>query len=161
MHRISRFAFALAVGVVGAGFALLSSGCVVGEIEGSEYRRDGGRGKDTGLPSDEDTGEPTPDEDAEPPPEDSAGPPPKDTGAPPPPPEDTGAPPPPPDTGPPPSTYPPGPYGKTTGAVMPNLKWKGYRDSTGPWTDITLGDYYDPTGSKGIRAIWLGLAAVW
>jgi hypothetical protein len=61
----------------------------------------------------------------------------------------------------PPLEYPAGPYGKTVGAVMPNLSWQGYRDGTGEWTTISLLDYYDPDGSRGIHAIKLGAAALW
>lgn len=71
------------------------------------------------------------------------------------------------DTGPPPPPeYPAGPYGKTVGQTAPNLCFKGYRDGVagkdkGEWTDICLGDYYDPDGTRGIRAIRLGGAALW
>ncbi|MBL8718437.1 MAG: hypothetical protein JNL79_20825 [Myxococcales bacterium] len=71
------------------------------------------------------------------------------------------------DTGPPPAPeYPAGPYGKTVGQTAPNLCFKGYRDGVagkekGEWTDICLGDYYDPDGTRGIRAIRLGGAALW
>jgi len=61
----------------------------------------------------------------------------------------------------PPLEYPPGPYGKAVGNVLPNLTWDGYRDGTGEWTKISLLDYYDPDGSRGIHAIKLGAAALW
>ncbi len=57
--------------------------------------------------------------------------------------------------------YPAGPYGKTRGAVIPNLSWEGYRNGTGDWTTITLGDYYDPDGSRGVTAIKVNLTAQW
>lgn len=60
-----------------------------------------------------------------------------------------------------PLEYPAGPYGKTVGATMPNISWEGYRDGTGEWTTISLLDYYDPDGSRGIRAIKVGAAALW
>lgn len=71
------------------------------------------------------------------------------------------------DTGPPPAPeYPAGPYGKTVGQTAPNLCFDGYRDGVagkekGEWTKICLGDYYDPDGTRGIRAIRLGGAALW
>src|SRR5688500_1548746 len=52
--------------------------------------------------------------------------------------------------------YPPGPYGKTVGAVIPNATWDGYKDGTGEWTKLSLLDYYDPDGSRGINAIKIG-----
>ncbi len=97
----------------------------------------------------EDSGDP--DSFVEPPPPD------EDTGAPA---EDTGAPPD--DTGSPPAAdYPPGPYGNAVGQTMANHSWQGYRNGTGPWTTIKMGDYYDPDGKKGITAIKVNLAAVW
>ncbi len=61
----------------------------------------------------------------------------------------------------PPLEYPPGPYGKTVGAVIPNATWEGYKDGTGEWTKISLLDYYDPDGTRGINAIKIGGAALW
>jgi hypothetical protein len=61
----------------------------------------------------------------------------------------------------PPLTYPEGPYGKALGNVIPNLAWEGYRDGTGEWTNISLLDYYDPDGTRGINAIKIGGAALW
>ncbi len=61
----------------------------------------------------------------------------------------------------PPLTYPVGPYGKTVGSVIPNLSWDGYRDGTGEWTKISLLDYYDPDGTRGIKALKIGGAALW
>ncbi len=57
--------------------------------------------------------------------------------------------------------YPAGPYGKTKGAIVQNFSWSGYRDGL-VWDDrISLRDYYDPDGSRGIRAIRIMLGAVW
>jgi hypothetical protein len=61
----------------------------------------------------------------------------------------------------PPLDYPTGPYGKKVGSVIANLRWDGYRDGTGAWTTISLLDYYDPDGSRGIRAIKIAAAALW
>jgi len=91
---------------------------------------------------------PTPAEDTDVPPEDVT-----------PPEEDTD---PPPEADPPPSTeYPSGPYGKSVGATFPNLSWSGYKDSAGAWTTITMNDYFDPDGSKGVRAVLIEMSAVW
>ena len=57
--------------------------------------------------------------------------------------------------------YPAPPYGKTEGKVIPNLVFKGYRDGAGDWTDIAMGDYYDPDGKRGITAIKIEMAAAW
>ena len=61
----------------------------------------------------------------------------------------------------PPLEYPPGPYGKAVGSVIPNITWEGYRDGVGEWTKISLLDYYDPDGTRNIRAIKVGAAALW
>lgn len=61
----------------------------------------------------------------------------------------------------PPLEYPPGPYGKAVGAVLPNVTWEGYKDGTGEWTKLSLLDYYDPDGTRGINAIKIGGAALW
>jgi len=58
-------------------------------------------------------------------------------------------------------TYPDGPYGLARGNVFPNLKFKGYREGKGAWTDIEMLDYYDPDGSRGINAIYLTVSAEW
>jgi len=60
-----------------------------------------------------------------------------------------------------PLTYPEGPYGLGRGNVFPNLKFKGYHDGTGAWTDIQMSDYYDPDGSRGINAIYITVSAEW
>jgi len=70
------------------------------------------------------------------------------------------------DTAPPPDTapwltYPDPPYGLKVGETFPNLAFKGYHDGTGDWTDITMQDYYDPDGSRGIYGIYLVVAAQW
>ncbi|MGZ3418063.1 MAG: hypothetical protein ACXVEF_34960 [Polyangiales bacterium] len=60
-----------------------------------------------------------------------------------------------------PLTYPAGPYGLARGNVFPNLKFKGYHDGKGAWTDIQMSDYYDPDGSRGINAIYMTVSAEW
>lgn len=123
------------VGISVLALGLASYGCAAGaEPEGTT----------TTTPPGEEGG--TTDQDTEAPPGEDAAPA-DDTGTP----EDSA----------PALAYPAGPYGKTVGAVMPNVTWEGYRDGTGEWTRISLLDYYDPDGSKGIRAIKLGGAALW
>jgi hypothetical protein len=43
---------------------------------------------------------------------------------------------------------------------MANVSFMGYRSATGPWTTIQLSDYYDPDGSRGIRALYVTLGEV-
>ncbi|MEO7097207.1 MAG: redoxin domain-containing protein [Polyangiales bacterium] len=57
--------------------------------------------------------------------------------------------------------YPAGPFGLKRGQVFPNLALHGYRDGAGAWTDITLRDYFDPDGSRGIHGIYLTVSAPW
>jgi hypothetical protein len=68
-------------------------------------------------------------------------------------------------TEPPPPTeidgYPAGPYGKTVGMTFPNLTVHGYREATGAWTEISVKDYYDKDGSKGINGLYLTVSAPW
>lgn len=133
---------------------LLLAGCMVGEIEGAGggTRNDSGASSGGHYPGD-DLPDPSSDEPAPPPP------PAEDSGAPAPPAEsvDSGAPPPP----PPMPSYPPGPYGLSVGYVIPNLTLQGYRDGAGSWTSITLADYFDPTGARGIKGVLVSVAAAW
>jgi hypothetical protein len=58
--------------------------------------------------------------------------------------------------------YPPGPYGLNRADIFPNLSFKGYKGGEGkPWTDISMIDYFDPTGEKGIYAILYVVSAEW
>jgi hypothetical protein len=80
--------------------------------------------------------------------------------------EDTGAPgedttPPGEDTAPGEVTYPEGPYGIELKNTFPDITWDGYKNATGDWTKISMHDYYDPDGSKGINAIYLVVSAQW
>lgn len=71
------------------------------------------------------------------------------------------------------NTYPAGPYGlngprlakdgktRLPGQIFPPLKWKGYKNGTGEWTDISIQDYYDPTGERGVNAILFVVSAEW
>ncbi|MGZ3420021.1 MAG: TlpA family protein disulfide reductase [Polyangiales bacterium] len=62
-------------------------------------------------------------------------------------------------------TYPPGidgKYGLNRGDIFPNLSFKGYKGGEGqPWTDISMIDYYDPTGERGLYAILYVVSAEW
>ena len=60
-----------------------------------------------------------------------------------------------------PAAYPDGPYGIVKGNVIENHTWKGYRDASGDWTDVSMADYFDPDGSKGIYAIYVVVSAQW
>jgi hypothetical protein len=57
--------------------------------------------------------------------------------------------------------YPAGPYGLTTGYVMPNVTLQGYRDGAGTWTSIKLADYFDPSGARGIKGVLVTASAAW
>jgi hypothetical protein len=56
--------------------------------------------------------------------------------------------------------YPAGPYGLQMGDTMADFAFMGYRDATGPYTQIQLSDYYDPDGTRGIRALYVTLGEV-
>ncbi len=58
-------------------------------------------------------------------------------------------------------TYPEGPYGLTVGETFPNFAFKGYKDGTGEWTDISMIDYYDPDGTRGINGVYWVVSAQW
>jgi hypothetical protein len=57
--------------------------------------------------------------------------------------------------------YPVGPYGMKVGQVFPDLTLEGYRDGKGDWVELAVRDYYDPTGDKGIRGLYLTVSAPW
>lgn len=57
--------------------------------------------------------------------------------------------------------YPSGPYDKVAGAIFPPLSLSGYRDGDGVWTTISMREYFDPDGSKGIRGVAVIVAAQW
>ena len=54
--------------------------------------------------------------------------------------------------------YPDGPYGMKKGLVYPNLTFDGYRDAKRPWTKLSMQDYYDPHGTRGVRALFVVVA---
>jgi thiol-disulfide isomerase/thioredoxin len=71
------------------------------------------------------------------------------------------------------NTYPAGPYGlngtrlakdgktRLPGQTFPNLKFKGYLEEGTEWVDISMQDFYDPTGERGINAILVVVSAQW
>jgi hypothetical protein len=68
--------------------------------------------------------------------------------------------PPPAPAAPPPAagSYPPGPYGFSVGNVYPNVAAMGLRNGLGgEYTKISMADYYDPTGARGVNAIYVDL----
>ncbi len=57
--------------------------------------------------------------------------------------------------------YPAGPYDKVAGAVFPPVSLSGYRDGDAAWTTLSMREYFDPDGSKGIRGVVVVVAAQW
>jgi hypothetical protein len=43
---------------------------------------------------------------------------------------------------------------------MGDFSFMGYRNGTGAWTNLQMSDYFDPTGSRGIRALYVTLGEV-
>lgn len=61
-------------------------------------------------------------------------------------------------------TYPDGPYGLNKDLIFPNLTLSGYRDGkdgTMEWSELSMLDYFDPTGERGINAILVVVSAEW
>jgi hypothetical protein len=57
---------------------------------------------------------------------------------------------------------PSGPYGAMIGnTVSPSITWQGYADGASQAGTISLADYFDCDGSKGINAILIDESAVW
>lgn len=58
--------------------------------------------------------------------------------------------------------YPPGPYGTSVGQVVqPSLSWQGYVEGAAAATTISIQDYFDCDGTRGIHALLLSEAALW
>jgi hypothetical protein len=58
--------------------------------------------------------------------------------------------------------YPAGPYGTQVGDVVDgSLSWAGYVDDAAQATTVTMSDYYDCDGTKGINAVLVDESAVW
>lgn len=58
-----------------------------------------------------------------------------------------------------------GKYGLGVGAVFPNIQFMGYKngDNSDPanWVPMSMLDYYDPDGSRGVTGIYLVVGAQW
>jgi hypothetical protein len=63
--------------------------------------------------------------------------------------------------------YPAGPYGTGQGSTLEDFAFLGWRDPVAAGYDVTkleqvhLSEYYDPTGQKGLKLIWINASAVW
>jgi hypothetical protein len=60
-----------------------------------------------------------------------------------------------------PPPYPEGPYGLKPGNVYPPYTVKGRHGESGAETTISISDYYDPDGSRGITGLLVTIEAVW
>lgn len=59
-------------------------------------------------------------------------------------------------------TYPSGPYGTRIGDVVdPSLQWQGYIDDSATATTVSVADFFDCSGAKGVRVLLLDQAATW
>lgn len=59
-------------------------------------------------------------------------------------------------------TYPAAPYGRTVGSTLsPFLHWQGYAPGATEVGDVSIKDYFDCDGSKGITAIVFDESALW
>lgn len=59
-------------------------------------------------------------------------------------------------------TYPPGPYGTSVGQVVnPNLSWQGFVPGASTASTISIQDYFDCDGTRGIHALLIAQAAIW
>lgn len=64
-------------------------------------------------------------------------------------------------------TYPAGPYGTGVGATLEDYSFLGWHDPVAAGYDetkleqVSLSEYYDPDGTKGIKLIWINASAVW
>jgi hypothetical protein len=54
-------------------------------------------------------------------------------------------------------TYPTGPYGLGTADVIDKFTFMGFRDGGDPFVKLSLTDFYDPEGTKGIKALFVTL----
>ncbi len=63
--------------------------------------------------------------------------------------------------------YPAGPFGTEEGETLANACFQGFRDprvvshEASSLQTIAFADYYDPTGSKGVRLVLIDTSAVW
>jgi len=59
-------------------------------------------------------------------------------------------------------TYPAGPYGTSSGKIIdPNLTWDGYREDQDQVATISIQEYFDCDGTKGINAVLITQGAIW
>ena len=58
--------------------------------------------------------------------------------------------------------YPSGPYGTSVGKVLdPKLSWQGFVDGSSTASTISITDYFDCDGKRGIHALFLVQSALW
>jgi hypothetical protein len=58
--------------------------------------------------------------------------------------------------------YPAGPYGAAVGQVLPpTLSWQGFPENASQQATVSITDYFDCDGSKGIHALLLITSATW
>ena len=57
--------------------------------------------------------------------------------------------------------YPEGPYGLAVGNVFPPITVQGYVGGRAPWATISLKDYFDVDGKKGIFGVYVTVSAPW
>jgi hypothetical protein len=66
------------------------------------------------------------------------------------------------DTAPDGPVYPKGPYGVTVGKILdPSLNWVGFAPNATASSTISITDFYDPDGSKGINALVVDSSGQW
>lgn len=57
--------------------------------------------------------------------------------------------------------YPSMGFSSDVGGVIPNHTWQGYVDDSMEVSDVSLSDFYDCAGQKGINALLIDTSAVW
>jgi hypothetical protein len=66
------------------------------------------------------------------------------------------------DTAPAGPVYPKGPYGVTVGKIIdPSFNWVGYAPGATASSTISIADFYDPDGTKGINALVIDSSGQW
>jgi len=58
-------------------------------------------------------------------------------------------------------TYPTTGFSTKVGGVMPNHSWQGFVNESMEATEVTMADYLDCDGSKGINALLIDVSATW
>lgn len=63
------------------------------------------------------------------------------------------------------TVYPSGPYGVAVGDVLKDDSFFGYKNAevseSGDLEAFSLGDFYDPSGEKGVELLYISISAVW